>query len=373
MLNLQSTPAVFSCLHQNLSFSEQRICFLAFIQNCFHAVISTNIGLFSMVKFPLSQPPSQVQIHFLPKIFILGSKPPFKFLLFNKMTKNHGRLSAVFQKKHSPPGAVFHHVLLSIGYLAEPKWRCAPFTERKLHGMKTPSVPSVFTHAGSDWPGIYSERVRTQTAKVGQSDYSFSGYFCVSNRNSKYYTENQELVTHRKKTEKTNVKYNKPWSQKGSRPSAIAKRKGPTCQPQPPIKPDSKKQDIMVDGIKLNQKIRVGQICATFSTMPHESWGCPPFCATLPITQRHNQLASPLPPHQPASPGAENLRYIVDQMSGKPAVNPHKDLMNQRRFCWGTTFKWDRCGGHNNLKKCSAVKKTAPQTMFKNTNTMFNN
>lgn len=91
--------------------------------------------------------------------------------------------------------------------------------------------------------------------------------FFVSNRNSKYYTENQELVTHGKKkqTEKTNVKQQtmKPKGGVGRWQSAIAKRKGPTCQPQPPIKPDLKAQD-MFAGIKLNKKSQGGANMCNF-------------------------------------------------------------------------------------------------------------
>ena len=86
----------------------------------------------------------------------------------------------MFQEKNMrPPGAVVHHVLLSIGYLAEPKWRCAPFTEIDP---------------------VYIRWVRTQTAKVRHHEKPciFSEIFVFQIETPKYYTENWKLVTHGK-------------------------------------------------------------------------------------------------------------------------------------------------------------------------------
>ena len=94
----------------------------------------------------------------------------------------------------------------------------------------------------------------------------------------------------------------------------------------------------MVDGIKLNKKNQSGANMCNFQY--HASWimrmsrpFAQPFpslndtTTNLPVLWRHIS--------QPRLADKKIFVKNVDQMSGKPAVTPRKDLMNQMCFCWG--------------------------------------
>lgn len=208
---------------RNLSFSEQRIRCLAFIQNCFHAVISTNIGLFSMVKIstiPASFPSAN---SFSPKIFILGTKP-LKFLPIEQ--KNDSKIMAgdplVFQKNKTMPTCSRLSPRPSKYWI--PCW--TKMEVRSFHGSRLTRY--IFVESGHKQP-------RWDTIQT----CIFPDFFVVQIETPNITLKTKNSWPMGKKNGKTQRKIQRTMKPKGEcRPSAIAKRTGPTCQPQPPIKPD---------------------------------------------------------------------------------------------------------------------------------------
>lgn len=224
MLNLQSTPAVFRVkIHQKpelLGAANPLPGFHTKLLPCcdFHQYRAVLHG--KNFHYPSLLPKCKF---IFTKNLHLGHKttqvPPY---WTKEWLKNHGRRSAGFSKNKTMPTCSRLSPRPSKYWI--PCW--TKMEVRSFHGSRLTRY--IFVESGHKQP-------RWDTIQT----CIFPDFFVVQIETPNITLKTKNSWPMGKKNGKTQRKIQRTMKPKGEcRPSAIAKRTGPTCQPQPPIKPD---------------------------------------------------------------------------------------------------------------------------------------